>query len=410
MSEYIAVIKTNIIENDWYSLLFVITGALFLYLLSLKVIVPILHYIIEKSPTKLDNYLIQRRVFRKLVLLPSVIFISQVDHLLPFNQEGITRVLTALSIWIIAIALDRFLLALNDIYENLPFSSGRPIKGYIQIMQIITYLFGTLIVIAIVIGQSPWVLLSGLGAMTAVLMLIFKDTILSLVASTRLTANGLIEIGDWVEMPQYGADGDVIDIALHTIQIQNWDKTITSIPTHKFLEESFKNWKGMTRAGGRRIMRNINIDLASISFCDEEMLTRFEKIGKLKNYVAEKKKEISEYNKKHGYDDNDYINGRHLTNIGTFRAYASEYIKQHPNINQNIIKMVRQMEPGPSGLPMQIYAFTNDTSWTAYEAIQSDIFDHLLAILPLFGLRIFQSPSGYDIKEAVGKVKSERQI
>lgn len=402
--DYFALLKTGIVENNWYSLLFVIFGALTLYLIALKLVIPILHYLIEKSPTKLDNYLIQRKVFRKLVPLPSILFIAQFDYLLPFSQVATNRVLTALAVWIIVVALDRFLLALNDIYENLPYSKGKPIKGYVQILEIITFLFGTIVVISIIIGQSPWVLLSGLGAMTAVLMLIFKDTILSLVASTRITANGLIEIGDWVEMPQYGADGDVIDIALHNIQIQNWDKTITSIPTHKLLEESFKNWKGMTNAGGRRIIRNINIDLDSIKFCDDEMLSRFEKINKLKDYLKAKKKEIFEYNKEHGFEENDYINARHLTNIGIFRAYATEYLKQHPKINQNIIKMVRQLEPCPQGLPMQIYGFTNDTAWVNYEAIQADIFDHLLSILPLFELRVFQNPSGRNIQEAVSKI------
>jgi miniconductance mechanosensitive channel len=241
--------------------------------------------------------------------------------------------------------------------------------------------------------------------MTAVLILIFQDTILSFVASIRITANKLIEIGDWIEMPQYGADGDVIDIALHNIQIQNWDKTITVIPTHKLLGDAFKNWRGMQQSGGRRIMRNINIDLASLRFCDEDMLMRYEKIGLLKDYLHKKKEEISAYNRERGVDENDFINGRHLTNIGTFRAYVEQYLRKHPGINQNLIIMTRQLEPGPTGLPIQVYAFTNNTAWTVYEAIQADIFDHLLAVVPIFDLRVFQNPSGRDITSMRGTIE-----
>ncbi len=403
MQAIITNIKQAIIANDWYSLLFLLTGGLVLYLITLKIVIPIIHYIIEKSPTQLDDVLIKRGVFRKLMILPSLLFISQFSYLIDSYHSLINKILTAITVWVLMVAFDKFLLAVNDAYDSLSIAKGKPIKGFVQIFEIILYLFGCIAIIAILLGQSPWVLLSGLGAMTAVLLLIFKDTILSLVASVRISANKLIELGDWVEMPQYGADGDVIDIALHNIQIQNWDKTITTIPTHKLLDDAFKNWKGMQQAGGRRIMRNINIDMTTIKFCDEEMLDRFAKINHLKDYLKQKKSEIEEYNKKVGEDN--YINSRHLTNIGTFRAYIVQYINNHPRINHNLTTLIRQLQPGVNGLPIQIYAFTNTTAWGEYENIQSDIFDHLLSVASLFDLKLFQAPTGNDIKSSIQKLE-----
>ena len=405
MAELFNLLKTSIVENDWYALIFLFSGALVLYLITLKIILPIIYFLIRRSPTDWDDVLIDKKVLSKLVLLPSLIFISQYLYLLSDNQEFISRVVNSIFVIIIVMILDRFVIAVNHIYERLTSSRGKSIKGFVQIFEIILYVFAGVTILSILIGRSPWVMLSGLGAMTAVLILIFQDTILSFVASIRITANKLIEIGDWIEMPQYGADGDVIDIALHNIQIQNWDKTITVIPTHKLLGDAFKNWRGMQQSGGRRIMRNINIDLASLRFCDEDMLMRYEKIGLLKDYLHKKKEEISAYNRERGVDENDFINGRHLTNIGTFRAYVEQYLRKHPGINQNLIIMTRQLEPGPTGLPIQVYAFTNNTAWTVYEAIQADIFDHLLAVVPIFDLRVFQNPSGRDITSMRGTIE-----
>jgi len=398
-------LKISIVENDWYALLFLLIGGLILYLITLKIILPIIYFLIRRSPTDWDDVLIDKKVLSKLVLLPSLIFISQYLYLLSENQEFISRVVNSIFVLIIVMTLDRFVIAANYIYERLTAARGKSIKGFVQIFEIILYVFAGVTIISILIGRSPWVMLSGLGAMTAVLILIFQDTILSFVASIRITANKLIEIGDWIEMPQYGADGDVIDIALHNIQIQNWDKTITVIPTHKLLGDAFKNWRGMQQAGGRRIMRNINLDLASVRFCDEDMLKRYEMIGLLKDYLKQKKEEISAYNRERGIDENDFINGRHLTNIGTFRAYVEQYLRKHPGINQNLIIMTRQLEPGSTGLPIQVYAFTNNTAWTVYEGIQADIFDHLLAVVPLFDLRVFQNPSGRDITSIRGAME-----
>jgi miniconductance mechanosensitive channel len=208
----------------------------------------------------------------------------------------------------------------------------------------------------------------------------------------------MVQIGDWIEMPKYGADGDVIDISLHTVKVQNWDKTITTIPTHALIADSFKNWKGMSEAGGRRIKRSIYIDMTSIKFCDEEMLERFKKIRYIQQYINDKTEEIEEYNKRLGIDTDSLVNGRHLTNIGTFRAYIVQYLKNHPRIHKGMTQIVRQLEPTEKGLPIEIYAFTNDTAWAAYESIQSDIFDHILAVVPEFDLRLFQNPSGHDLR------------
>lgn len=249
-------------------------------------------------------------------------------------------------------------------------------------------------IIALLTGESPWELLAGLGALTAVLLLIFRDTILSFVASLQIASNDLVHVGDWIEMPKYGADGDVIDIALHTIKVQNWDKTITVIPTYKLIEESFKNWRGMTAAGGRRIKRAIHIDLNTIEFCTDEMLDRFEKIRLIADYIQNKRTEISNDPKN---KENENINKRRLTNIGTFRIYIEKYIQSHPKIHKDLTCMVRQLAPTAQGLPLEIYMFTNDTAWVNYEAIQSDIFDHILAIISEFGLRVYQQPAGHDM-------------
>ncbi len=293
--------------------------------------------------------------------------------------------------------------AINSYYETLPASRERPIKGYIQVLAIIMYIFGTIYAIGMLTGQSPWVILSGIGALTAVILLVFKDTILSFVAGIQISAYDLLHVGDWIEMPQYGADGDVIEIALHTVKVQNWDKTITVIPTYRFTQDAYKNWRGMTQAGGRRIKRAVYIDQNSVKFCDEEMIRRFERIYLIRDYVRQKKAEIEEYNRSIVADTSDVVNGRRMTNLGTFRAYAEAYIQNHPKVNKNLTMMVRHLAPGPNGLPIEIYLFTNDIRWKNYEAIQADIFDHLLAVIHQFDLRIFQNPTGNDFRRIRGE-------
>jgi miniconductance mechanosensitive channel len=270
----------------------------------------------------------------------------------------------------------------------------------VQLAKLFLYVMGGVSVVSILLDKSPLVFISGIGAMTAVLLLVFKDTILSLVASVQIATNDMIHVGDWVEMPQCGADGDVIDIALHTVKIQNWDKTITTVPTHRFIEEGFKNWRGMSRSGGRRIKRAVRIDVSSIRFLTLEEVDRFEGWSLLRDYIREKRQELADYNAALEGDGAVSADLRQLTNVGTFRAYVRNYLEHHPKIHDHgFTLLVRQLQPGPDGLPIELYCFSNDQDWTRYEGIQSDIFDHILAILPEFGLRAFQSPSGGDVVE-----------
>ena len=287
----------------------------------------------------------------------------------------------------------------NEIYARRPEARSRPIKGYIQVVKIAMFCGAAILMIAVLIEQSPLLLLSGLGAMAAVLLLVFKDTILSLVASVQLTSNDMLRVGDWIEMPSMDADGDVIDIALHTVKVQNFDKTITTIPTHKLIADSYRNWRGMSDSGGRRIKRALVLDQNSVRFLDEDEVAGLKRFRLLETYLARKQDEIAEWNRHELASDSDAINARRITNIGTLRAYVIAYLQSHPRIaDEGFTLMVRQLPPSPQGLPLEIYCFANTIDWAEYEAIQADIFDHMLAILPEFGLRVFQQPSGLDLQ------------
>ena len=310
---------------------------------------------------------------------------------------NIARTMIVLSI---AMAIGGALDYANELYSRRPESRSRPIKGYVQVVKIAIYFGAAILMIAVLIEQSPLLLLSGLGAMAAVLMLVFKDTILSLVASVQLSSNDMLRVGDWIEMPGMNADGDVVDIALHTVKIRNFDKTITTIPTHRLIADSFRNWRGMSESGGRRIKRALVVDQNSIRFLDEKEADDLKRFRLLDDYLAHKQEEIAEWNRHELSSDCDTINARRITNIGTLRAYVIAYLKSHPRIaGAGFTLMVRQLPPGPQGLPLEIYCFTDTVEWPQYEAIQADIFDHMLAILPEFGLRIFQHPSGQDFAQ-----------
>ena len=317
---------------------------------------------------------------------------------IPEAADWIQRLSFSGMIIIGAFAFNSLLNSAGDIYNTYEISREKPIKSYLQIFMIFIYVLVGVFVIATLLNRSPWVLLSGIGAMTAILLLIFKDSILGLVAGFQLSANRMIRLGDWIEMPKYGADGDVIDISLHTVKVQNWDKTITTIPTYALISDSFKNWRGMSESGGRRIKRAIYIDVSSVKFCDDNMISRYEKIELLKDYISSKKKEIDEYNRSHNIDPSEPANGRKLTNIGTFRAYMLNYLKDHPMISDKMTFLVRHLSPTQNGLPIEIYVFSKDQEWANYEAIQADIFDHILAVVPEFELRVFQNPTGYDFR------------
>jgi miniconductance mechanosensitive channel len=303
------------------------------------------------------------------------------------------------------LVINAFLNALRDIYKKTKYHERLDINSYLQIIKLIINILGSVVIVGIIINKDTTLLLSGLGVMTGFIMLIFKDTILSLLASLQISSNDLFKVGDWIEAPKFGADGDVIDIALHTVKIQNWDKTLSVIPTHKLIDSTFKNWRFMSKSGGRRIKRSLFFDMNSISFCNAETLDKFKNIELLKDYIEKKQKEVSEHNKANNVDTSEITNGRHLTNIGTFRKYIEAYLRNNTNIHDEMTFLVRQLEPTEKGLPIQIYVFSNDIDWIRYEEIQSDIFDHLLAVIPEFGLKIFQSPTGKDFEE-LGKSAS----
>lgn len=368
-----------------------------IYLLS-RLARKIIHKIIIKSKITWDDYMIKRKVILSLVPLPALIFLYQFSDYFEHTGTIIAKIVAAAVIIVLLHFINNLTNALNDIYMTLEIARGKSIKGFIQVIMIVFYILGALIIVSIFINTNPLVLISGLGAMTAVLMLIFKDTILSFVASVRISTSDIIQIGDWLEVPKFGADGDVIDISLYNVQIQNWDKTISNIPTYKIIDDSFKNWRGMQEAGGRRIMRKIIIDISSVKFCTDEMLDKFEKINYLKDYIAQKKKELAAHNIKHNIDDSVVVNRRRMTNLGTFRAYIGSYLKSHPSVHKDLTFLIRQLEADQDGIPIQIYVFVNQIAWVKYEDVQSDIFDHLLAVVPEFGLRVYQNPSSYNFE------------
>ncbi|MBC52248.1 MAG: mechanosensitive ion channel protein MscS [Gammaproteobacteria bacterium] len=310
----------------------------------------------------------------------------------------VINVANAFIVLTIALALGSIMDLINDLYQRRPDAMDRPIKGYLQVLKIVLYAVAVLLMIATLLDRSPVILLSGLGALAAVLMLVFQDTILSLVASVQITSNDMIRVGDWIEMPELNADGDVIDIALHIVKVQNWDKTITTIPTRRFISGSFKNWRGMRDAGGRRIKRAVYLDQNSVHFLSTEEVERLGRFSLLQGYLKDKQEELDAWNTKLEARGKEPVNTRRMTNLGTFRAYMVNYLRASERLRQDLTMIVRQMNPGPEGLPIEIYCFTNTVEWVGYEGIQSDIFDHILAILPEFGLQVFQQPSGVDMQ------------
>ena len=366
-----------------------------------------LAHIIVRTETKWDDIFLERKVFDKLShLAPAVVLYI----MMPLALEGYDRLIAfatgVVFVYMIIIGvlvIDSFLNAVHDIYLTMEVSKEIPIKSFIQIVKVVIYFAAIIFIISAILNKTPLYFFSGLGALTAVLLLIFKDAILGFVAGIQLAANKMVSHGDWIEMPKYGADGDVLEVALTTVKVQNWDKTVTTIPTYALISESFKNWRGMQLSGGRRIKRSVYIDINTIKFCTEEMIERFSKIRYIAEYMEKKKKELAEYNAAHQLDDSVPTNKRQLTNVGTFRAYVISYLRNHPMINQEMTFLVRQLALAEHGLPIEIYVFCKDKVWAHYEAIQSDIFDHILSIVPEFDLKVFQNPAGSDFKEYASK-------
>lgn len=393
-----------------YPYLTTLTGVTFLLLVAWfanwivkRILVRGIYKVLRTTAVNRNSSIAESPFIARLAnIVPAVILslgVNLVPRLPEFIISIIQNVSSAFIVLTIALAISNLLTVANSAYEKRPDSHLKPIKGYVQIAKIVVFAIATILVIASLIDRSPLILLSGLGAMAAVLLLIFQDTLLSLVASVQISSNDLIRVGDWIEMPQLNADGDVIDIALHTVKVQNWDKTISVIPTKRFLSDPFKNWRGMKEIGGRRIKRSLLIDQQSINFLNHEETQKLHRFNLLNPYLDDKQADINAWNQKLEQWGKEPVNTRRITNIGSFRAYVSQYLKNHAHIRQDLTLMSRQLAPTAEGLPLEIYCFTSTIEWVEYECIASDIFDHLLAILPEFGLRVFQHPSGLDMRE-----------
>ncbi|HQH09950.1 MAG TPA: mechanosensitive ion channel, partial [Bacteroidales bacterium] len=364
---------------------------------------PLFRYV-KRTQSKWDDLLMDNKVFSNLAHIVPVIMVRVIAPILFRDFEKVLPVVIKLTdiylIIVILLAINALLRILELVLKKSKAFADKPVSSYFQLIKIILYIAAGILIISILINKSPVYLLSALGAMTALGMLVFKDTILGFVASVQISANDMVRIGDWVEMPKFNADGDVIAINLNTVKVQNWDKTITTIPTYYFITDSFKNWRGMKETGGRRIKRSIYINAASVKYINEEDRLRYARLYLLKDYLVTRQKEIDEYNKKMKVDTSVFVNGRRMTNIGVFRHYIENYLKDNKAIRKDMTLMVRQMAMEDRGIPIEIYCFTTTTVWTEYEEIQSDIFDHLMAAVSFFDLEVFQQPSGSDLKRA----------
>ena len=399
-----SIINNNILlptGNIWisdvliYHLFLVILITAIFSIIFNKLIIVFIRGWLRKSNFNIGKQLLEKKVLVPIGwAIPIIIFEAGLGSYSP--EEGvISRLMKSLIILIFILSITRFISAISDVLKGNKTFSGTPIQSYMQLIKLIIYLFGIIIITCTLSNTSPWTILSGLGALTAILLLVFKDTILGLVASIQVFGSDTIREGDWVTIPSLDIDGDCIEVGLHTVTVRSWDKALITFPSAKLLEYPFKNWRGMEESGGRRIKRAIYIDQESICFVKKDLKEKLSKVSLLANHFESKEKEIDKANSLIGKET---VNHRKLTNIGVFRAYLIEYLKSHEKNNENLTLMVRQLAPNTSGLPIEIYAFTSSVEWTDYESVQSDIFDHILAIISLFDLKLTQSPSGHDIK------------
>jgi len=388
---------------DFSGFLLVLVLALISFYVLKKLIARWAHILTKKTKSDWDDKLLERRVFHRLAYLaPALIILYLTPYVIP-SRTFIVNIIQALAnIYIFTIGmlvLFSFLDAVNDVYQSYYIAKKRPIKSFLQVIKIIIAIIYIVMVINILfIGEGNFGWLAGMGAFSAVLLLVFKDPILGFVGGLQLAFNDMLRIGDWIEMEKYGADGTVTEISITTVKVQNWNKTISTIPTYALVADSYKNWRGMEESGGRRIKRSILVDMTSIKFCDHEMLDRFSKFENIKDYVTSTEDKIREYNDKKGIDNSILVNGRRQTNIGVFRAYLKGYLRNHQNVNQDMTFLVRQLQPTEKGIPMEVYVFSKVQSWADYEDIQSDIFDHIMAVIPQFDLKVYQYPSGNDFR------------
>ncbi len=404
---------TAVAVARWSMVLSVLVVAVLANFVAKRVIVRLLRGFVLRTAVRWDDLLVEYKVFHRLShLAPAMVIHFSAALLFPAPDGGaagaeaadpalgwrsfVTRVALSYMVLVGALVADAFLNVLVRLARDSDSLRDKPVRSYVQVIKILLWVTVSIVALAFLMGREPWAFLGGLGALTAVLLLVFKDSILGLVASIQIAALDLVRPGDWIEMPKFGADGDVLDLSLTTVKVQNWDKTITSIPTYALVSDSFKNWRGMSESGGRRIKRSIAIDVNSVRFLDGAALERLGKVQKINAYLGQKVEEVERWNQEQGVDPDSPVNGRRLTNLGTFRAYLEHWLRAQPLVHEGMTFLVRQLPPSGQGIPLQIYFFSKEQRWAHYEAFQADVFDHILAVLPEFGLRAFQEPTGAD--------------
>ena len=400
------------VDNAWADkldnlvVLLVIVGLAFLCTVICRhIILKAIAKLVKRTKATWDDIVFDHKVMVHISRMVAPIFIY-IAIPVAFPEHADSNLLDFLRrlclIYILAVFLrfiSVFMAAVYHVYSEREQYKDKPLKGLLQTAQVLLFFIGAIIIISILINKNPMVLLTGLGASAAILMLVFKDSIMGFVSGIQLSANNMLKVGDWIAMPKYGADGTVIEVTLNTVKIRNWDNTIITIPPYLLVSDSFQNWQGMRESGGRRVKRSINIDMSSVRFCTPEMLAKYRKIQLLKNYIEDTEKIVASYNKEHHIDNTILVNGRRQTNLGVFRAYLTNYLKSLPTVNKDLTCMVRQLQPTDTGIPLELYFFSVAKDWVPYEGVQADVFDHVLAIIPEFGLRVFQNPSGEDLRE-----------
>ncbi|MDD4515598.1 mechanosensitive ion channel domain-containing protein [Massilibacteroides sp.] len=383
---------------------FIILIAYFIDIICRNIILKIFTHIAAKTKNLWDDLIIERKIIHKMInIVPSIFIYIMLPFAFPESEHANTLdfLMRLCEVYIIAIST-RFAYAslglIHEVYIRKQTMGNKPVKGFVQILQVIVVLIGVIAIIAVLINKSATSLLAGLGASAAILTLVFKDTILGFVAGIQLSVNDMLRPGDWITMEKYNADGVVIEVTLYAVKVRNWDNTVTTIPPYALISDSFQNWRNMFESGGRRVKRSVNIDMNSVKFCTPEMLQRFRKISLITDYIDGKEEELLAYNTTHHVDSSISVNGRRQTNLGVFRNYLFRYLRNHPAINQDLTCMVRHLQPTDKGIPIELYFFSSDRAWVVYEGLQADVFDHVLAIIPEFDLHVFQNVSGYDIR------------
>lgn len=379
--------------------LFIICYAV--YWVAKRILLRIVTTFVKRTKTDWDNILLKEKVFSSIShIVPILVLRYFIPFIFDDFPEIVPILIKATDIYFIIIVvktINSFFNAIEQVLRKSPALKDKPMHSYFQLVKIIMYILGIILVVSLLINKSPIYLISAFGAISAVLLLVFKDTILGFVASIQISANDMVRVGDWITMKKHGADGDVLKITLNTVKVQNFDKTIVTVPTYAFISESFQNWRGMSKSGGRRIKRALSVRISGIKFCTKEMLNNYRKIEYIKDYIEEKEKEIGDYNTKQKIDKVELLNGRNLTNIGLFRKYIDVYLEKNENLRKDFTLMVRQLPPTETGLPLEIYTFTKTTDWLQYEDIQSDIFDHILASAKEFDLEVFEYSSNVNV-------------